>query len=163
MIKGPSGMFAKLYHVALHIPTQNIRTMDGDHIPKRRSVSYRPATWLKGTTGKRPAGNTDLTPLEILMLHNAIHRGRDKRMTDMCFLLNVEGTHTVNDALRKLMPAVLEPTAFLTCTFFPRCHSRIAVKGWLSASDGKYSLGKAPSITLAICQRHTHKAMINEF
>lgn len=49
------------------------------------------------------AGNTDLTPLEILVLHNSNHRGRDKRLTDICFLLNIEDTHTVNYALRKLM------------------------------------------------------------
>ncbi|MBU2867350.1 winged helix DNA-binding protein [Pacificibacter marinus] len=49
------------------------------------------------------AGNTDLTPLEILVLHNINHRGRDKRLTDICFLLNIEDTHTVNYALRKLM------------------------------------------------------------
>lgn len=49
------------------------------------------------------AGNTNLTPLEILVLHNTNHRGRDKRLTDICFLLNIEDTHTVNYALRKLM------------------------------------------------------------
>lgn len=49
------------------------------------------------------AGNTDLTPLEILVLHNTNHRGRDKRLSDICFLLNIEDTHTVNYALRKLM------------------------------------------------------------
>ena len=49
------------------------------------------------------AGNTDLTSLEILVLHNVNHRGRGKRLTDICFLLNIEDTHTVNYALRKLM------------------------------------------------------------
>ncbi|MDZ7824025.1 MAG: winged helix DNA-binding protein [Ahrensia sp.] len=49
------------------------------------------------------AGNTDLTPIEILVLHNTNHRGRDKRLTDICFMLNIEDTHTVNYALRKLM------------------------------------------------------------
>lgn len=49
------------------------------------------------------AGNTDLTPLEILVLHNTNHRGRDKRLTDICFLLNIEDSHTVNYALRKLL------------------------------------------------------------
>ncbi len=29
------------------------------------------------------AGNTDLTPLEILVLHNTNHRGREKRLTDL--------------------------------------------------------------------------------
>ena len=49
------------------------------------------------------ARNTDLTPLEILVLHNTNHCGRDKRLTDICFLLNIEDTHTVNYALRKLL------------------------------------------------------------
>ncbi len=49
------------------------------------------------------AGNEALSPLEILVLHNVNHRGRDKRLNDICFLLNIEDTHTVNYALRKLM------------------------------------------------------------
>lgn len=53
------------------------------------------------------AGNTDLTPLEILVLHNTNHRGRDKRLTDISFLLNIEDIHTVNYALRKLMKVKL--------------------------------------------------------
>ncbi|MCX7561010.1 winged helix DNA-binding protein [Sulfitobacter sp. F26204] len=53
------------------------------------------------------AGNTELTPLEILVLHNTNHRGREKRLTDICFLLNIEDTHTVNYALRKLLKSGL--------------------------------------------------------
>ncbi|WP_316013417.1 winged helix DNA-binding protein [Roseobacter sp. HKCCA0434] len=49
------------------------------------------------------AGNKELSPLEILVLHNVNHRAREKRLTDICFLLNIEDTHTVNYALRKLM------------------------------------------------------------
>ena len=49
------------------------------------------------------AGNPDLTPLEILVLHNTNSRGREKRLTDISFLLNIEDTHTVNYALRKLL------------------------------------------------------------
>jgi len=49
------------------------------------------------------AGNLDLTPLEILVLHNTNHRERGKRLNDICFLLNIEDTHTVNYALRKLL------------------------------------------------------------
>jgi predicted MarR family transcription regulator len=49
------------------------------------------------------AGGGDFNPLEILVLHNVNSRGRDKRLTDICFLLNIEDTHTVNYALRKLM------------------------------------------------------------
>ena len=53
------------------------------------------------------AGNADLTPLEILVLHNTNHRDREKRLTDICFLLNIEDTHTVNYALRKLLKSGL--------------------------------------------------------
>jgi len=53
------------------------------------------------------AGNADMTPLEILVLHNTNHRAREKRLTDICFLLNIEDTHTVNYALRKLLKAGL--------------------------------------------------------
>ncbi|APE44368.1 transcriptional regulator [Sulfitobacter alexandrii] len=53
------------------------------------------------------AGNADLTPLEILVLHNTNHRSREKRLTDICFLLNIEDTHTVNYALKKLLKSEL--------------------------------------------------------
>ncbi|MFY0662887.1 MAG: winged helix DNA-binding protein [Shimia sp.] len=49
------------------------------------------------------AGNADMTPLEILVLHNLNHRDRDKRLTDIGFLLNIEDSHTVNYALKKLL------------------------------------------------------------
>ncbi|MDX1785232.1 MAG: winged helix DNA-binding protein [Roseovarius sp.] len=51
------------------------------------------------------AGQADLSPLDILILHNVNHRGRDKRLSDICFLLNIEDSHTVNYALRKLLKA----------------------------------------------------------
>ena len=53
------------------------------------------------------AGHTDMGPLEILVLHNVNHRGRDKRLSDICFVLNIDDTHTVNYALRKLSKAEL--------------------------------------------------------
>ena len=49
------------------------------------------------------AGNAEISALEILVLHNVNHRSRDKRLADICFLLNIEDSHTVNYALRKLL------------------------------------------------------------
>jgi predicted MarR family transcription regulator len=49
------------------------------------------------------AGNADLGTLEILVLHNITHRSRSKRLADVCFMLNMEDTHTVNYALKKLV------------------------------------------------------------
>jgi len=51
------------------------------------------------------AGQADLSPLDILILHNVNHRGKDKRLSDICFLLNIEDSHTVNYGLRKLLKA----------------------------------------------------------
>lgn len=48
------------------------------------------------------SGMPELGPLEILVLHNSNHRNRAKRLSDICFLLNIEDTHTVTYALRKL-------------------------------------------------------------
>jgi len=48
------------------------------------------------------AGNSELSSLEILILHHVNHREKQKRLTDVTFLLNIEDTHTVNYALKKL-------------------------------------------------------------
>lgn len=45
----------------------------------------------------------DLGVLDILCLHSLNHRGRPKKLADICFKLNVEDSHTVNYALKKLV------------------------------------------------------------
>ena len=49
------------------------------------------------------AGYPDLGVLDVLVLHSVNHRGRQKKLADVCFVLNVEDTHTVAYALRKLV------------------------------------------------------------
>ena len=41
-------------------------------------------------------------PLDILVVHTVNHRDRAKKLADICLVLNVEDTHTVTYALRKL-------------------------------------------------------------
>jgi predicted MarR family transcription regulator len=48
------------------------------------------------------AGLRDLTPLDVLVLHHVTHRARDKRLSDICFIMNIEDTHLVNYSLKKL-------------------------------------------------------------
>jgi predicted MarR family transcription regulator len=48
------------------------------------------------------AGVPDLSPFDVLVLHNVNHRGKAKRLADICLVLNVEDTHVVNYALKKL-------------------------------------------------------------
>lgn len=62
------------------------------------------ARWM---TKCMKAAGFEMSPLDILVLHNVNHRAREKRLADICFLLNVEDTHTVNYALRKLLKAGL--------------------------------------------------------
>lgn len=49
------------------------------------------------------AGYPELGPLDIEVLHSVNHRARRKKQADVCFILNVEDTHTVTYALKKLV------------------------------------------------------------
>ena len=49
------------------------------------------------------AGLKDMTPLEVLLLHHVNHRAREKKLADICFMLNIEDTHVVAYALKKLV------------------------------------------------------------
>ncbi len=48
------------------------------------------------------AGVPDLSALEVLVLHTVNHRGRAKRLADICLVLNIEDTHLVTYAVKKL-------------------------------------------------------------
>lgn len=48
------------------------------------------------------SGVPDLSVLDILVLHNVNHRGKPKTLSDICLVLNIEDTHTVAYALKKL-------------------------------------------------------------
>ena len=49
------------------------------------------------------SGAAELAPLDILVLHNINHREKQKKLSDIAFLLNIEDSHTVNYALKKLL------------------------------------------------------------
>jgi predicted MarR family transcription regulator len=49
------------------------------------------------------AGLKDMTPLEVLLLHHVNHRAREKKLADICFMMNIEDTHVVAYALKKLV------------------------------------------------------------
>lgn len=53
------------------------------------------------------AGLPDLTITDVLVLHHINHRARNKKLADICFVLNYEDTHVVNYALKKLTAAGL--------------------------------------------------------
>ncbi len=53
------------------------------------------------------AGVTNLSALDVLVLHSVNHRGREKRLGDISLVLNVEDSHTVAYALKKLIRSEL--------------------------------------------------------
>ena len=48
------------------------------------------------------AGARGLSSLDVLVLHAVNQRARDKRLADICLVLNVEDSHTVAYSLKKL-------------------------------------------------------------
>lgn len=48
-------------------------------------------------------GQSDLAALDVMVLHGVNHRDRPKRLADLCLVLNVEDSHTVNYGLKKMM------------------------------------------------------------
>jgi predicted MarR family transcription regulator len=48
------------------------------------------------------AGARGLSSLDVLVLHMVNHRARNKKLSDICLVMNVEDTHTVAYALKKL-------------------------------------------------------------
>ena len=53
------------------------------------------------------AGVNDLTLTDVLLLHHVNHRARNKKLADICFVLNYEDTHVVAYSLKKLVAAKL--------------------------------------------------------
>ncbi|MEP1208904.1 MAG: winged helix DNA-binding protein [Rhizobiaceae bacterium] len=49
------------------------------------------------------AGLSGLTPLEVQVLHSVNHRDREKTLGDLCTMLNIEDTHVVSYAIKKLV------------------------------------------------------------
>lgn len=48
------------------------------------------------------AGLPGLAPIDVLILHASTHRGREKTLSDLCMMYNIEDTHVVAYALKKL-------------------------------------------------------------
>ena len=53
------------------------------------------------------AGHPELSALEVLVLHTVRHKDRPKTLAGICLVLNVEDTHLVNYAVKKLTRAGL--------------------------------------------------------
>jgi len=62
--------------------------------------------WIVRCTTAAGAGmqnGGDLAALDVMVLHGVNHRDRPKRLADLCLVLNVEDSHTVNYGLKKMV------------------------------------------------------------
>lgn len=48
------------------------------------------------------AGVPGLQPLSVHLLHAVAHRGQDKTLSELCMMFNIEDTHVVTYAIKKL-------------------------------------------------------------
>ena len=49
------------------------------------------------------AGIKDMTPVDVMVMHHINHRDSEKRLADICFVLNIEDTHVVSYSVKKLV------------------------------------------------------------
>ncbi len=63
-------------------------------------VSHANARWM--VRAMDAAGYSGFSALDVLVLHTVRHRDKPKKLADICLVLNVEDTHTVNYSVKKL-------------------------------------------------------------
>lgn len=61
--------------------------------------------WL--AKGAAATGVGDLTFIDVVVLHQLKHRAKNKKVADICFVLNLDDIHTVTYSLKKLVAAGL--------------------------------------------------------
>lgn len=57
--------------------------------------------WMQSCSST--SGMSELSPLDIMVVHNVYHRERPKRIADVAFTLNIDDLHTVSYSVRKLV------------------------------------------------------------
>ncbi|OSQ49715.1 transcriptional regulator [Thalassospira alkalitolerans] len=95
-----------------HGMTDKPRIVSSSHLVSDRAVELSELEFALILSGNafnrwvvrcmRAAGMPDLSVLDILVLHNVNSREREKSLSEVCFVLNVEDSHLVNYALKKL-------------------------------------------------------------
>ena len=74
------------------------------------SLTLAAAAYQRWMTRCAAATGLSLTPIEVLILHTVRHRDRPKRIADIALVLDIEDTHLVTYAVRKLEKAGLIAT-----------------------------------------------------
>ena len=112
MSKSPSTPKADLPEVAANEGSKGGPIVSSSHLVSARSPELSEFEFALNTAYNAynrwcvrcmaAAGVRDLTFLDVLVVHHVNHRGRAKRLADICFIMNVEDTHLINYSLKKL-------------------------------------------------------------
>ncbi len=118
------------------------------------------------------AGYPDLSALDVLVLHNVNHRGKAKRLADICLVLNVEDTHLVSYALKKLerlklvksgragkeKTVAITPTGEEACTRYRDIREALLVRGVKSTGLANSPLSEIASLLRALSGHYDQAA-----
>ncbi|MBC8719153.1 winged helix DNA-binding protein [Ochrobactrum sp. Marseille-Q0166] len=106
------------------------------------------------------AGLPGLSPIEVLILHSIRHRGREKKLADICLVLDIEDTHIATYAIRKLEKAGLlttgkaskEKTVKITekgaeaCARYREIRERLLVESTTNARPSEETLSEVAAL-----------------
>lgn len=106
------------------------------------------------------AGLPGLSSMEVLILHSIRHRGREKKLADLCLVLDIEDTHIVTYAVKKLETAGLltsrkvakEKMVQITdkgaeaCTRYGQIRERLLVESTANARPSEETLSEIAAV-----------------
>ncbi|WP_169717326.1 winged helix DNA-binding protein [Brucella thiophenivorans] len=106
------------------------------------------------------AGLPGLSPIEVLILHSIRHRDREKKLADICLVLDIEDTHIATYAIRKLEKAGLlttgkaskEKTVKITekgaeaCARYREIRERLLVESTANARPSEETLSEVAAL-----------------
>jgi predicted MarR family transcription regulator len=118
------------------------------------------------------AGFPDLAALDVLVLHHVANQDQEKKLADICFVLNVEDTHVVSYALKKLAGMGLvagtkrrKEVLFRTtargreaCEHYRQVRETCLMPGFTGAADDNERLGASASLLRTLSGRYDQAA-----
>lgn len=118
------------------------------------------------------AGFPDFAAIDVLVLHHVNNQDQEKKLADICFVLNVEDTHVVSYSLKKLVGMGLvagtkrgKEVLFRTtergreaCELYRRVREACLLPGFSGASDENDRLGEAASLLRTLSGRFDQAA-----
>jgi predicted MarR family transcription regulator len=118
------------------------------------------------------AGFPDMAALDVLVLHHVNSQDQEKKLADICFVLNVEDTHVVSYSLKKLVGMGLlegskrgKEVFFRTtergrdaCQRYRRVRETCLMPGFAGTPDENARLGDAAALLRTLSGRYDQAA-----